>query len=94
MAALICFTRKGSIDLKGIIIHMLCSVRYFPFHSKQGAAIFQSNCFNRSHPEALANFRIGTATIALEKGRYNGSALNDRKCFIETMLLKMKYMYY
>ena len=32
--------RKGSVDVKEIIIHMACSVRYFSFHSKQGTAIF------------------------------------------------------
>ena len=31
--------------------------------------------------EALAKFRSGTAPMALEIGRYNGSALNDGKCF-------------
>ena len=35
-----CSRRKPSIDFKEIIIHMLCSVRYFPFHCKQGAATF------------------------------------------------------
>ena len=37
--------------------------------------------FNRCHRGELAKFRSGTAPIAIETGRYNGSPLNDRKCF-------------
>ena len=32
--------RKGSFVLKEIIVHVHCSVRYFPFHGRQGAVIF------------------------------------------------------
>ena len=70
--------RKGSIDLKEIIIHMRCSVRYFPFHSKQGAAIFHCPRMQIKQ-QTKVNMNFAYLTIKLVKNYPFLSVLNHSK---------------